>query len=1118
LAVTAAKKEKHDRMPGLNIFTSNQLEILAVQLAQQLKTPVTETLKPDIIVIQSSGMERWISQALARHNGICANVQFPFPNTFLDHIAQQVLPDDAAPWTLDPDVLMFKIMKALPTYKKRTGFERLRSYLTDDAARLKELQMADKLADLYDQYQVFRPEMIIRWEAGENPENAEDHWQAELWRLLQNGEPYQHRAGRQRNLIEHLQTHPALFPDLPQRIFMFGISYLPRFHLETFAALSEIVETNVYLLNPCQEYWGDIVSQKQMQRIQRSHVHSDKAVTDLHLEEGNRLLASMGSQGKDFHTGISSFDFQFSENYQDPGCVTLLNCIQSDILNLRDRRPVPSGPDAQNDSMTTTIPAPRLKIDPSDSSIQIHCCHSPMRETEVLHDHLLAMFEADPRLRPNDIVVMTPDIDIYAPYIQAVFDTVLDERLNIPFCIADRGVREQSRLIDGFLSFLELKGSRFSVSRVLRLLETPGVREKFGLNRSDIEVVERWIRDTRIRWGIDADHRRELDLPALIDNTWYAGIRRMLLGYAMPGNQQRMFDDILPYDAIEGNDIQSLGKFLNFSDAVFQYARGLSRAKSLGTWSTYFKRLLNDFFQADEETQRELKSVRSILDNLAKRQTDAAFTDKLEFEPIRFYLERQLDKLQFSSGFMTGGVTFCAMLPMRSIPFKIVCLMGMNSDAFPRDSQSLSFDQIAQHPKPGDRSRRNDDKYLFLESIISARNTLYISYVGQSIQDNSHMPPSPLVSELLDTIELGFELPGQKIREHVLRYHRLQAFASEYFTPEGPLFSYSAENRDAAAFINTNNPALPLIIGAIPLTTSEKAEWRNLDIESLCRFFSHPTRFMLQQRLGIYLEQTNVLTAKREDFKLEPLDKFHVGQHLLKARLAGFDLDTCRSAQLAAGHFPHGNVGTLMVNEMSSEVETFASRVETLQQKRIAEPAEVYIDVDEFNLRVRMPQIHKSGLVQYRYANQRAQDLLGLWIYHLVLCDRAQPGLPQKSVMLFKDSVWQFEPVNRPRLILAELIRAFMMGLEKPLHFFPATSFVFVFQQQANHRSEKAAMTAARHNWSGSDYFRGESDDPYIDICFKGIDPLDSHFTEVSHAVFGHLLANGGPVERAPLL
>jgi exodeoxyribonuclease V gamma subunit len=955
--------------------------------------------------------------------------------------------------------------------------------------------------------------MIFRWEKGAKPDLPEEHWQAELWRQLQKGRQNRHRTRQRQYLMEKMNSDPALFSDLPQRIFMFGISYLPLFHLETFVALSQIVETNLFVLNPCREYWGDIVSERQKQRIRRIYAHSANVVEDLHLEEGNRMLASMGAHGKDFHTVISNFDFQMHDNYQDPKCLNLLSCIQSDILNLRERQPTPAVKSASSDGLTAAARVPLHTIDQSDTSIQIQCCHSPMREIEVLHDHLLAMFAEDPQLLPKDIVVMTPDIKTYAAYIQAVFGGQTEERLYIPFSIADRGAREQGRLVNGFFSFLELKGSRFSVARVMRLLEVPGVREKFGLKRSDIEVVERWIRDTRIRWGIDADHRRKLGLPAVSENTWHAGIRQLLLGYAMPGYQRQMFDDILPYDSVEGSEIRSFGKFLDFSDAVFQFVKALTEPKTLQAWSTHLNRMLNDFFLPDEDMQGEIKSVRSILYQMGQCQIQAAFNEKLEFEPVRFYLDQHLDQLPLGSGFMTGAVTFCAMLPLRSIPFKVICLVGMNSDAFPRDSQPLSFDLIAQHPRPSDRSRRNDDKYLFLESIVSARNKLYISYVGQSIQDNSRMPPSVLVSELLDTIERGFELPGGKIREHVIRFHRLQAFATPYFKENADLFSYSAENCAAASSLYINKKESPLISRPIPLTEPEKAELRHLDIESLCRFFSHPTKFLLQQRLGIYLEQAAALTEKREDFELDALDRFLVGQRLASTRMAGNDLDAYRAAHMAMGQFPHGNVGVLLYNEMSSAVDQFVDRVERFQKNRIAGPLEVPFNVDEFNLRVRLPQIYDHGLVQYRYGRQRAQDLLQLWIYHLAFCEVAQDDWPQTSMMIFQDSIWQFHPVDQPQFFLTDLLNIIKMGLEQPLHLFPTTSLEYVQQQQINGKTEKAAMAMARRKWSGNDFFRGESDDPYFDLCFKMTDPLDASFTEVSNAVFEPLLFNGGPLE-----
>ena len=1097
-------------MSGLNIFTSNKLEILADKLAQLIKTSGPPALAAEIIVVQSSGMARWISLELARYNSICANVRFPFPNTFLEEIAKQVLPDFREPVSFDPDRMTFKIMKVIPECIQLPGFERLKAYLAEDDGHLKRLQLSSKLADIYDQYQVFRPEMILQWEQGKqgaDEAHPEDKWQAQLWRKLIQGQENKHRARLQRDLINQLSTEPAKFMNLPERVFIFGISYLPLFHIEAFAALSQHLELNLFLLNPCREYWGEIVSEKQMQRVKRKYPRSADITAELHLEQGNRLLASMGTHGKDFFAVISDFDFEMHEIYKDPECTDLLSCIQSDILNLRERKAAQGRLKEQGGELAS--PAPVLQSDNSDTSIQIHNCHSPMREIQALHDNLLAMFDEDPHLLPKDIVVMAPDIAVYAPYIQAAFATQPNERLRIPYSIADQSARDQGRLIDGFFSFLDLKRSRFSAARVMRLLESPGVKKKFGLRQTDIENIERWIRDTRIRWGIDGTHRQQMGLPAVSENTWSAGIKRLLLGYAMPGNNQLMFNGILPYDEVEGNEIHSFGKFLNFMQTVLRYAEDLTRPKQLQQWGALFKRLLDDLFMPDEETEAEIQYLRNIFDDLGIRQTQSAFDEKLEFESIRFYIGQRLDKLSFGSGFMTGGVTFCAMLPMRSIPFKVICLLGMNSDAFPREAQPLTFDLVAKHPRPGDRSRRDDDKYLFLESIISARSKLYISYVGQSIKDNSRIPPSVLVSELLDTIETGYEVLGKNILTHLVTDHRLQAFSAQYFKKDGGLFSYSEENRDAAAFLHKNEAATPLISRTLPLTPLEKEELHLLDIEMLLQFFSNPIRFLLQHRLGIYLEETPGLTKRREDFELDFLDQYLVGQNLLDARMEGRDLNNYRSIQVAMGQLPHGEVGTFHFNELSNDVERFVSKIESLKDRKISGPLEARIELGESILQARLPEIYDCGLLQVRYAKQRAQDLLRSWIYHLVFCEAAPKDLRPRSAIIFKDAAWQFTPVDHHRKILLDLFNRFKAGLEKTLHFFPGSSLEYVQQEQIKGKSKTAALALARKKWQGSgDFARGESADPYYDICFKMTDPLDQTFEKISKAVFGPLLDN----------
>jgi exodeoxyribonuclease V gamma subunit len=1101
-------------MSGLNIFASNRLEILAEQLSEMMKTPLSSVLEPDVIVVQSKGMERWLSLEIARHNGICANIRFPFPNSFLQDIAKQVLPEFPEPSPFEPDILMFKIMKILPECIHLAGFERLKAYLADDATHLKRLQFADKLADIFDQYQVFRPEMIFRWEQGSKSEHSPEKWQARIWRRLIKDQPNLHRARRQRDLIEKIQNEPHEFACLPKRVFIFGISYLPLFHLEAFVALAQLVEIDLFILNPCREYWGDIVSEKQTQLIKKKYPRSADATATLHLQQGNRLLASMGAHGKNFFTVINGFNFQMHESYAEPGCTNLLGSIQSDILNLRERRAAMANDKNQADFLAEPSLALPIPIDASDTTIQVHCCHSPMREIEVLHDNLLAMFDQDPHLQPKDIIVMTPDIDAYAPYIQAVFEAQTDERQRIPFRIADQSIRGQSHLIDGFLSLLDLKGSRLSAAQVMRLLESPGVRERFGLDDAGIEIVERWISDTRIRWGVDEKNRQQMGLPATEDNTWKAGIDRLLLGYAMPGKNQLMFDGILPYDNVEGNEIHSFGKFLHFADEVFRCAKMLERPKQLKNWCVEFKRLLDEFFPANEETEREIRTLQAIFEDLGQRQTDAEFDEIIEFEPVRFYLVQRLAKLRRGSDFMTGGVTFAAMLPMRSIPFKIICLVGMNSDQFPRDDQLLTFDLIASHPQPGDRSRRNDDKYLFLESIISAREKLYISYVGQSILDNSRIPPSVLVSELLDAIDKGFYLRTKNILEHVVRIHRLQAFSPQYFKKDGQLFSYSRENRDAAAHLNQQQEPTPLITRTIPLTPPEKQQAHQPQLETLCRFFGSPARFLLQQRLGIYLEETPALDEKNEEFELTPLDKYRVDQNLVQSRLAGRDLDDYRPVQMAMGQLPHGTVGVFHYNEMSIDAECFVRKIESWLDEKIADPLEARITLNEFCLQVRFPEIYRRGLIRIRYGNPRARDLLKTWIYHLALCAVAPNNWPLTSTLIFKNTIWQFNSVAENRGHLADLLNIFRQGLEKPLHFFPDTSMEYVRQRHIRGKSQTAALAAARRKWQRGEFARGESDDPYYDACFKMTDPLDESFEEVSRTVLEPLLTYGSEIQN----
>jgi exodeoxyribonuclease V gamma subunit len=1069
-------------MNGLNIFSSNRMETLAEQLALIVREPVSSVFSPEIIVVQSRGMERWVAMELARHNGICANCFFPFPNTFLQEMFKKTIPDLPEESCFDPLTMTFKIMKVLPECIPLPGFESLKQYLVNDNNKMKLFQISKRIADLFDQYLVFRPEMMFNWEKGKD-----HHWQAYLWRKLSSGKEHLHRAGLWKTFLEKTIKSSNQIEPFPSRISIFGISYLPFFHLEAFAEISRHSQVYLFLMNPCKEYWGDIVSGRETTRIRKKHIPSNNISEDLYLEEGHRLLASMGTLGRNFMSLISDLDSQVFELFKENNGHTTLELIQSDILNLKNRLFSFSSPNIHDPSSGI------------DSSIQIHSCHSPMREIEVLYDNLLAMFEKDPELLPKDIVVMTPDIHLYAPFVQAVFGAQIDEKKRIPFTIADQSIMKESRIIEKFMAILDLENSRMGINRVMALLELTEIREKFGISESEIEIFERWIKETNIRWGIDAEHRRKLGLPVFSENTWKAGIERLLLGYAMPGFGYKMFSGILPYDHIEGDEVKTLGKFIGFLDRLINSVDSLEQPRTLSGWSKIFSDIIEQFFIPEQDSEPEVQVLRSILEDMSKKEASSGFDKSLTIEVARSYLVSLLENEHLRRGFISGGVTFCAMLPMRSIPFKIVCLVGLNIDAFPRETKTLEFDLMAKHPRDGDRNRRNDDKYLFLEALLSARNKFYISYVGQSIQDNARIPPSVLVSELIDCIKEGFGLS----EEQVVVFHRLQAFSPEYFKNNSKLFSYSYENFMASSKMFDRKEAPPLISTKLP---EPDKEWKNLSIGVLSTFFNNPAKYLLEKRLGIYLHERSDVLDERENFCIDHLGKYMLDQELVRTKLSGSSLKDIYPQIKASGELPHGKVGEYIYNEMSLDAEDFVRKIKDHTKAHRSEDLDVELDIAGFRVLDRITDLFENGLIKIIYTSIKPKYILNTWLYHLFACALLEDKRAIQSVLLFKDTAWEFTPVSSALDILNYLLTVYWKGMSEPLHFFPVSSFEYVSKILLKNQTQQAALKAAQRKWKGSDFSRGESKDPYFERCFGKNEPLDKDFENLSMKFFLPLL------------
>ncbi len=1055
----------------LHLYHSNKMESLLQALLQVLEQPLENPFTAETILVQNQGMARWITQGIAERQGIAANLDFPLPATFIWRIFELQLervPDSSS---FDKEALLWRCMALLPRYSHSEGFEEIANYLSGDDADLKCYQLSRRIADLFDQYLVYRADMIKRWEAGE-----EQHWQARLWRAMRENSSEPHRASLIEEFRASLDAQGAA-AEMPQRIMLFGLSALPPLYLDIIASLSEHIEVHLFLLNPSLNYWGDIVSEKDLARLRglwRSHDRSD--VSELYMA-GNPLLASMGRQARDFLDQMHEYqavDFDF---FETPGQGTLLAAVQEDILNLQQRG---SG------ELSVGV------IEPADASIQVHSCHSPMREIQVLHDRLLSLFASMTELTPQDVVVMSPDIDQLAPYIEAVFGGAPPQR-HIPFSIADQADAAQDPLVETLLGWLELPFDRFEAPAVLSWLELPAVQRRFRLDQAAVERIREWVSNSGIRWGINSEHRVQLGIDeADSSNSWAFGFERLFLGYALsPGSG--LYDSVAPFTDVEGGEAPWLGELQAFIESLDSWRKELARPANIVQWQRRINLMMEQLFLPDEDEEQILKSVRDALDKLVEHAQRAGFEERLDASVLHQHLASQIGSGSGSRRFLTGRVTFCNMVPMRSIPFRIVCLLGMNDSNYPRIDKPLGFDLIAQHPRKGDRSRREDDRYLFLESILAAREVLYISYVGHSQQDNSVKLASVVVSELLDYVQQGYQLADGDLRQQLLSEHPLQPFSERNFT----LGSYAAE------WLERGDGRQQFIGDALPLV-DEFSE--GIELNDLKAFFINPARSFLKQ-LGVGNAEYDEALEESELFELDNLGAYFLKHEVLSELLHGGDSESCYNLARARGELPHGSFGEIAFTQTTEKLEEFARQVASMQEQQDL-PVDIRIDVEGAAIDGRVSALVGGGCFSYRAAKLKPKDQLMLWIEHLALCAAGSGG---ESTHLAEDKLFKLDAVEQKAAVskLDELVKLYRQGRNMPLSFYPATSLAYA-KKIADGKDESAALSSAGYAWEGSQYARGDSLDPWFDQAMRGRNPLDEPFCQIAQQVFIPMLEAAG--------
>ena len=913
-----------DATPDFRLYPSNVLELLAALLAEELRTPVPDQspLAPDVVLIPQVAMRRWLQATLAAKYGVAANLEFLTPGEFV----ARALDANLGPSTDDLDMaaLQWRLYGALndPALRTAPALAPLDAWL-DDGDPLKPWSLAGELAGVYEKYQAWRRDWLLRWEAGADQDDA----QARLWRAVASGHDY--RARRIHDYLARFGREDGPLPQgLPKRLLVFATLNISPDVLRVLATQARVGTLHFYLPTPARGYWGDLQTLRERRRDGASDLFADDV-------QENPLLQAWGAAGRDFMALLGDYEVVHPraeiDVYADPlanaGPDTLLRRLQSDLFHRR----------------APAVPPPRAVLDRTDPSLQVHACHTRLRELQVLHDQLRALLDPaspegrrfDPPLQPREIAVLAPDIDPYVPYLDAVFGGSGHDGA-LPWALADTSPLASEPLAEVFLRLLDLPVSRFGLDEVLDLLSSAPIAEASGLDTDAIDRLHGWLREAGARWGLDATHRAASDAPADDAYTWQFALDRLLIGHASGSDDD--IAGVAPWPELEGGALDALDTLVRLLRELARQRRALGEAQTPALWR---ERLLHLFDALLPErpsaprSQRALDRLRTLVDRFARDAEAAGYGGTVPPDVVRAHFADLLSQADTRAPLLTGGISVGRMVPMRLLPFRAICLLGMNDGDFPRRDPAAGLNKLtaelhAGRRLPGDRSTREDDRFLFLQLFAAAQDVFYVSYLGADARDGSPREPSVLVSELVDVAAHYHGEPTAKTA--LVVRHTLQPFAPAAFGggDEPRHFSYRAAWRDAAGRLGAARRALaPWAEAPLPPLEEENDV---LPLDALRRFLLDPAGQFLTQRLGIRLpdaledtEDTEPLVAPTHGRERSRLVRDVFEWQLERARAPDAHHPSALYARLRArGQVPTGPLGEQAAERVFAEVEPYA--------------------------------------------------------------------------------------------------------------------------------------------------------------------------------------------------
>ncbi|WP_030483750.1 exodeoxyribonuclease V subunit gamma [Nocardioides aequoreus] len=1051
----------------LILHRATRADALVDGLAELLATPLADPFAQELVLVPAKGVERWVSQRLSHRlgaapgegDGVCAGVRLRNPASLVGELLGTRAGDAADPgagavddpWS--PDAMVWPLLEVVDAGAGEAWARPLSLHLgageegeAGELRRGRRYAVARRLARLFAAYAVQRPALLAGWEAGGggdgtgHPLDPDLAWQPELWRRLLERVAAPSPVERHDAVRASLRAGevPA---DVPERLSLFGHTRLPSTEVELLAALGEHREVHLWLPHASPVLW------ESLRDLAGAVPRDDDPAT---RRVCHPLLASLGRDQRELQRALQAVPHHDAGPLDAPPGTTstLLARLQADLA-------ADAPPSAQPPAV-------------DDASVQVHACHGPARQVEVLREVVLGLLQADNTLEPRDVVVMCPDIEAYAPLVAAAFG--MGEIGDHPghalrVRLADRSLTQTNPLLEVVRRLLDLAGGRAEASAVLDLLGTAPVRRRFGLSDDDLETVTTWVQEAGVRWAFDAEHRDAFGLADYVQNTWRFGLDRVLAGVAVSDDAGRYFGTTLPLDDVGSTSIDLAGRLAEALERVQRVTDDLGGARPVAHWLD----VLGDAVGALTAPARgeEWQTAQVHRELATTLVASAGAGTELRLPDVRALMAERLAGRPTRANFRTGTLTVCTMTPMRSVPHRVVCLLGLDDGVYPRTGATDGDDALARRPVTGERDLRSEDRQLLLDSVLAATEHLVVTYTGANETTGRPRPPAVPLGELLDTLAAM----GPGVREQVVRHHPLQAFDARNFAATAPAsFDRAALAAARAAAGERHDPPRLADLELPPLEN-------DVELDDLVRFLRHPVRELWRRRLEVALPRELDEISDGLPVDLDGLGQWQVGERLLADLLLGRTLAQARDKEWRRGVLPPGRLGWQVAKRLGEQAEPVAEMVDTIRAGERAGALDVDVDLGGGRrLRGTVTDLYGTRLVRHSFSRLGPKHYLEAWVPLLALC-AAHPGRGWSAGSVGRGR-YRNQPTARAAFasvddageLLRDLVAVHDAGMRGPLPLPLKTAHAWASHRPAARRAK------AEQEWA-RDRFNPERDD-----------------------------------------